>query len=192
MRYLAIVGLMAVLAAPALAAEGTINVSVTVEPILAITVLDAALTWTTSGLADLDNDLKGKLRAKFDVSANTDYVLKVTSSNGTWLASAVLPSPYDTYKQVKFQGTSDTFIGGSLLLDSTPDVLSDNASNTGWNGATGEVVTGTQAAGTHTWGLSGAFAPKLVGDGSHTTGIPGAIAPQDTYSTDAVITVSVP
>lgn len=202
---------MGLLAAPALADDhntGEIDVNLEVLEFVEIEVIDAELNWETDGTQPLQNDLAGKpvedSRALFEVRANAGYTLLVEPSTGTWLPSDLPDHPtsgtFSTYREVKFESaTDDTFIGGVLYLDGTPEstagadfyYFNTEGGGTNFVPESGHILTEERSAGIHTWGISAAFAPAKVGDPSNPNGIPGALAAPGTYSTTALITASV-
>lgn len=189
---------MMALAIPVMAAapvnNGSIPVNVNVVAFVEIKVIDTAgITWESLGTGDLNNDLAGKTtRARFKVTANSNYKLTVTAGE-TWLASDLLPSPYDAYQQVKFVRTpvDGSYIGGSMFLDRTPETAGITGENLRWSGANGNIVTPTYPAEVLTWGLGAAFAPHLYNANGDTNGTPDMVAPVGTYSATALITASI-
>ncbi len=174
----------------AMAEEESIPVNMNVQAFVEIEVLDPdGVNYDIAGTADADTDMgfHSGQHAEFSVTANAAHTLTITSSNGTWQASELIDPPYDTYEQVKFLGSADTFIGGSLYLI---DPASPGSSRY-WHGDNGNIVESAIPAGVKVWGIAAAPKPQLVGDSSNLTGIAGAIAPPDVYNTDAVITASV-
>jgi hypothetical protein len=148
--------------------EGEIEVRSVIHPFIELNILDSTLDWSapnfTSAANDLtDNTTRGVGRALFSVRANTAYSLTVTTADGCWNASNLLPSPEASFRQVRFvHEANGDWIGGKLFLDRHPD---SPGFTHDWNNDGGDcrISTDAYAAETHTWGLGASFRPSSSG-----------------------------
>jgi hypothetical protein len=158
---------------------GTITVEIEVAEIIELTVDEPSLRTIVDSTTP--TDLAGRngsaYRAAFTVVSNSDYTL-TASVPQTFVAPDVSPD----YRQVKFSNDEGGFIGGTLFID-TNGVERQNSGNAGlerWDGDTGK-ITLERPAGTHAFGLGGAFDATIAGDeGGYQ---PDLIAPPGIYST---------
>lgn len=175
--------------------EGEIEVQAQISPFIELTIVDSTLDWSAPNFSDaanvlFDNTTPGEGRARFSVEANTDYSLTVTTADGCWQASNLLPSPEASVRQVRFiHEANGDWIGGELFLDRFPD--SPGFSHA-WNNNGGDcrITTGSQIAETHVWGLGANFRPRLVGNESNPGGVVGQLPVPGTYSATARITAA--
>ncbi len=184
-------GLMATGAMGQTSNEGEIEVNINVQSFVEVEVIDSVLDWDVGGTSAHDDDMgwhSGE-EAKFEVRANDQHNITITSGNGTWNDTANLAAPYDTYEQVKYLNTdgSGSFIGGNLML-----IASDApGSSQNWDGDEGNIVRSGLPADTNIWGIAARGRAVHYGDDENPNGIEGALAPPGTYQTDAVITAAI-
>lgn len=174
--------------------EVEIKVNMEITPFIELRIIDNALDWRAPTFDRADNNLRdnteARARARFEVESNTDYSLTVTTADGCWQASKLLPPGEDSFRQVRFRhATNGDWVGGTLFLDrhpGSPGMTYD------WNhdGADCKISTGTYGAETHTWGLGAAFRPRLVGNESNPGGIAGQLPAPGIYSATARITAA--
>lgn len=176
-------------------AEVSIPVNVTVQSFVEIEVIDTdGVNWDVTGTGPTGGDMgmhTGE-HAKFRVTANASHTLTMTSSNGTWEASALLAPPWDTYRQVKYLRADDSgkFIGGGLYLRPVSSTAGGQEFQY-WDGDNGQVELTGQAAGIHVWGVACVAMAELTGNADNPNGIVDGIAEPGLYQTDAVITAAV-
>jgi hypothetical protein len=174
--------------------SANIPVTITVERFVEITVLDpTGVEWEVTGTGHNGGDMgfHTGTHARFQVIANDDFTLTMESSNGTWEASNLIDSPYDTYKQVKYlkDDESGAFIGGSLYLRPV-ETTNCTQGFQYWDGQAGNIEL-AQLAGWHVWGVAVDARAELTGNSANSNGIEDAYAAPGLYKTDAVITASI-
>ena len=174
--------------------QAEIEVNLEITPFIELTIIDSALNWRAPTFDRADNNLRDNTeagaRALFEVESNTDYSLTVTTADGCWQASNLLPSGEASFRQVRFQHeTNGDWIGGTLFLDRDPG---SPGLSYDWNhdGADCRIATATYVAETHIWGLGAAFRPRLVGNESNPGGIAGQLPAPGIYSATARITAA--
>ena len=175
--------------------SGTITIQATVDPIVAVSVVDdkAGIASTAAfGSATINSltrsanttDVSSAAQmASFRVQANVNYGVEVGAV--TWVPSSIDTS--STEKLVKFSGltTTTNFMGGELFL-----VKPDGSNTVDWDTSAGKVIS-TGLAGTDNWKLGAVFLPDYAGNNGNPNGVSGLIAPQDDYQATVTVLVSV-